>query len=116
MSSASTILSVITAIALLIAAATDFIGRRKTIELMARLGHHPGFERTLGIIKAVGALGLLIGLAVNAIGIIAALGLVIYFVLAIRAHARLGDSGRDSMPAAAFFILSALTLVTSVFA
>lgn len=116
MSSVSTVLSVVTAIALLLAAVTDFMGRRATLDLMARLGRRPGFERTLGLIKATGAVGLLIGLAIAPIGIIAAIGLVIYFVLAIRAHAQLGDSGRATLPAAAFFALSSLTLVTLLFA
>lgn len=111
----ATFLSVITALAMFVLAAYDFTNPPRVVDLMARLGHRPGFHRSLGILKALGGLGLLVGLAVEPIGVLAAIGLVVYFVLAVGAHARLRDSGAETIPAAGLFVLCALTLLTLVF-
>ena len=115
MAAAATFFSVLTALVMLGLGAYDFTNPAKVVELVHRLGHRPGFHRTLGLVKALGGLGLLVGLVIPPIGVLAALGLVVYFVLAVRAHARLGDSGAETIPAAALFILCALTLITLVF-
>jgi hypothetical protein len=44
--------------------------------------------RPLGVVLAAGALGLLVGFAVPVVGILAAAGLVLYFVCAFGAHVR----------------------------
>lgn len=115
MAAIATFLSVVTAIVMLGLGAYDFTGPQRVLELVRRLGHRPGFHRTLGLLKILGGLGLLVGLAIGWIGVLAAIGLVVYFVLAVRAHARLGDSGAETIPAAGLFILSALTLITLIF-
>ncbi|MGH3457412.1 DoxX family protein [Aeromicrobium sp.] len=46
-------------------------------------------------IKVVAAIGLVIGMWVPEIGLAACLGLVVYFVLAIGAHVRARDFGRN---------------------
>ena len=116
MSSAAVFFSVVTALVMLASGAYDFTMPQKVLDLMDRLGHRPNFVRTLGLLKILGGLGLLVGLVFGVIGVLAALGLVAYFILAIRAHAKLGDSGAETLPAAAMFILSALTLITNLFA
>ena len=45
----------------------------------------------LGILKAAGAIGLLVGIAVPQIGIAAAAGLVLFFIAAIITHLRAHD-------------------------
>ncbi len=45
----------------------------------------------LGLLLAAGALGLLAGFAVPLLGILAAVGLVLYFIGAIIAHLRVGS-------------------------
>src|SRR4051794_39642671 len=60
---------------------------------------------TLGILKAAGALGLLIGIGVPAVGIAAATGLVLFFIAAIITHLR----GHDySFGLAIVFLLLAI--------
>lgn len=115
MGTLATFLSIVTALLMFGLAAFDFSNPPYVVDLVARLGHYPGFQRTLGLVKALGGLGLLIGLSIGPIGVLAALGLVVYFVLAVRAHARLGDSGAETIPAAGFFVLCAVTLLTLVF-
>lgn len=63
----------------------------------------------LGILKAAGALGLLVGIRVPLIGIAAAAGLVLFFVAAIITHLRARD---DSLGlAVAFLLLAAAPLL-----
>lgn len=116
MGSAAVFFSVVTALVMLASGAYDFTMPQKVLILVDRLGHRPNFVRTLGLAKVMGGLGLLVGLVIGPLGILAALGLVAYFILAIRAHAKLGDSGAETLPAAAMFMLSALTLITNLFA
>ena len=115
MGAAATFLSIVTAIVMLALCAFDFSGPPRVLDLVRRLGHRPGFHRTLGLVKGLGGLGLLVGLVIGPIGVLAAIGLVVYFILAIRAHSRLGDSGAETLPAAAMFILCALTLLALIF-
>lgn len=65
----------------------------------------------LGALLGAGALGLVAGFAVPALGLLAATGLVLYFVGAIIAHLRVGDFhlGR---PAAALALAAATLAVT----
>jgi hypothetical protein len=65
------------------AAAADF-GRPNWIMVsMKRLGVSERWLTVLGSLKAAGALGVLAGIYVPAIGIAAAAGLILYFVAAI---------------------------------
>jgi hypothetical protein len=116
MSGVSVFLSLVLAIVMLGSAAMDFRGAQQIIDLVARMGRHPGFERTLGLVKILGAVGLLLGLAIPTLGILAALGLTIYFALAVRIHSGLGDTTAEMAPAIGLFALSALTLLTRLFA
>jgi hypothetical protein len=95
-------------------ASMDFRGAPQVREIMHRLQYRPGFERFLGLIKVIGALGLLIGLFAHGIGIVAAIGFLLYFALAVKAHVQLGDPVARYVPALALLALSALTLVTAL--
>jgi len=108
------ILSVVLALAMVASAVADFRGVEQIKELMHRLQYRPGFERFLGAIKLVGALGLFIGLGVSGLGIAASIGFVIYFVLAVRAHLSIGDTMKDAGPAVGLLVLSILTAVTGL--
>ena len=55
---------------------------------MAKVGVAESCITTLGILKAAGALGLLVGIGAPAVGIAAAVGLVLFFVGAIITHLR----------------------------
>ena len=75
------------------------------IRYKAKVGVSESWITTLGILKAAGALGLLIGIAVPAIGIVAAAGLVLFFIAAIITHLR----GHDySFGLAIVFLLLAI--------
>lgn len=66
----------------------------------------------LGTLLAVGALGLLVGLVVPAVGTLAAGGLVLYFLGAFGAHLRVRDHQLGLW--ATFFSLAVAALVVNV--
>ena len=72
-------------------ATLDFIRYKQILINMAKVGVSESWITILGILKAAGALGLLIGIGVPLIGIAAAVGLVLFFVAAIIAHLRARD-------------------------
>jgi DoxX-like family len=61
------------------AATLDFLRSPKILTAMARLGVPKPWPPILGILKAAGALGLLVGILVPAIGVAASVGLVLFF-------------------------------------
>ncbi len=65
----------------------------------------------IGTAYGLGFLGLLAGVAVPAVGIVAATGFVVFFVLAIGAHLRVGD--RSLGRAAVGLALASVTLVVT---
>lgn len=66
----------------------------------------------LGTLLAVGALGLLVGFAVPLLGILAAAGLVLYFIGAFIAHLRVGS--RKLAGPAVFLATAVATLALSL--
>ena len=69
----------------------------------------------IGASYGLGFLGLLVGVAVPAVGIVAATGFVLFFVLAIGAHLRAGDRSLGR-PAVGLALASATLVVTGMYA
>ena len=65
-----------------------------------------------GILLATGAVGLVLGFGVPALGVAAAVGLIAYFVCALGAHVRVHDSNVGG--AITFLLLAVAALVTDV--
>jgi len=83
--------TLVTAGANIFSAACDFVRYKQVSIAMARAGVPDSWMTTLGILKAAGALGLLVGIGVPIIGTAAAAGLVLFFVGAILIHLRARD-------------------------
>ena len=99
------IVTILAAAANIFSATCDFVRYEKVSIAMAKAGVPESWMTTLGILKAVGALGLLVGIRVPVIGMAAALGLILFFVGAIITHLR----GRDySLGLAIVFLLLAM--------
>ncbi len=111
----ATILSIITALVVGGSGVYDFMNPPQTVQLMHDLGYKPGFHRTLGIIKLAGAIGLLLGLQALNLGLLASIGLVAYFGLAVRAHRKLAHETNEFIPAIALLALSAITFLALLF-
>lgn len=73
------------------AAVANLTGHRYPREEAHRLGVPHGWIPVLGTLLGAGAIGLLVGPFVPAVGLAASGGLVLYFTGALAAHLRVGD-------------------------
>lgn len=94
------------------AAVANFIGHRYPKAVADRLGVPRSWMLPLGTLLAAGALGLLVGIAVPVLGVLAACGLVLYFLGALAAHLRVRD--RDLGGWALYFALAVAALAVNV--
>ena len=94
------------------AAALNFVGAESVKVVADRVQISRGWMVPLGTLLACGAVGLLTGFAVPALGRAAATGLVLYFICAVSAHLRVGD--RQIGGAVFFLLLAAAALTTDV--
>jgi len=74
------------------------------------IGVPPSWLPLLAGVEFVGAAGLIIGLFVPVIGIAASIGVILYFVGAVIAHVRAGDSTIAAPAFLAFMAVGALIL------
>jgi DoxX-like family len=112
MSAAYIIVTVVAAAANVYAATNDFIRPKWLLGNMSKLGVPESWLPILGVLKAAGALGLLIGIGVPQIGIAAASGLTLFIVGAVITHLRAHDLSLGNGVPAVFlvFVLAALVL------
>jgi hypothetical protein len=92
------------------AAGLDFAGAESVKAVADRVQVSSRWMVPLGTLLASGAVGLLAGIAVPALGTAAAIGLVLYFICAVTAHVRARDR---QMGAAVFFLLLAVAALTT---
>src|SRR5438132_10614886 len=85
------VVTLLAAAANIFSATLDFIRFKPILINMARVGVSESWITTLGTLKAAGALGLLVGIAMPLIGVAAAGGLILFFVGAIITHLRAHD-------------------------
>ncbi len=106
------VITILAALANGYAASLNFV-RAESVKLVAdRVQVARRWMVPLGIVLASGAVGLLTGFAVPALGEAAAIGLVLYFICAVSAHLRVRD--REIGGAAFFLLLAAVALTTDV--
>jgi hypothetical protein len=106
---------VITVVAALLygyAAVLNFVGAESVKVVADRVQVSQKWMIPFGVLLASGAVGLVIGLVVPALGIAAAIGLVLYFICAMSAHIRVHDRGIGG--AAAFFVLALAVLAVNI--
>jgi len=103
------IVVVLAAAANIFSATCDFVRYKQVAIAMARAGVSESWMTPLGILKAAGALGLLVGIGVPLIGTAAAIGLILFFVGAILTHLRAHDHSFGL--AVVFLVLAVAALV-----
>ena len=94
------------------AAGLDFAGAESVKLVADRVRVSRRWMVPLGTLLASGAVGLLAGIAVPALGTAAAIGLILYFICAVTAHVRVGD--RQVGAAVFFLLLAAAALATEL--
>jgi amino acid transporter len=92
------------------AACLNFAGAESVKVVADRVRVSRRWMVPLGAVLACGAVGLLTGLVVPALGTAAAVGLVLYFICALTAHLRVRDRG---VGGAVFFLLLAAAALTT---
>jgi hypothetical protein len=90
-------------------AVCDFIRYKPIVTAMEKAKVPVSWLFTLGLLKAAGALGLLVGFVVPFIGTAAAAGIVLFYVGAIITHLRVRDY---SFGLAAVFLLLSVAALT----
>ena len=97
-------LSIALALLFLAAAAGKLTG------MTQQMGDHLGVSvrlwRAIGVLELAGAVGVLVGIAVEELGLAAAGGLLLTSVGAIVAHAKAGDPPKALVPASIGLVLS----------
>lgn len=107
------VVTILVASAHVFAATVDFIRPQWLLATMSKIGVQESWLPILGILKAAGALGLLIGIRVPLIGIAAASGLTLFFVGAVITHLR---ARNYSLATPFVFLLAAAgTLVLKIY-
>ena len=79
-------------------ATLDFLRHEFVLQNMARVRVKRSWLYPLGTLKLAGAVGLLVGIAVPALGVAAAIGLVLFFIGAIVTHVRAQDYSSIPFP------------------
>lgn len=95
------------------AATNDFIRPGWLLLGMTKLGVPESWLNKLGLLKAAGAVGLLVGIGVPMVGTAAAVGLSLFFVAAILTHLRARDYSFG--PAVGFLVLAVASLVLGLY-
>jgi hypothetical protein len=106
------VITILAALANGYAASLNFVGAESVKVVADRVRVRQRWMIPFGTLLAAGAVGLLAGFAVPALGTAAAIGLVLYFVCAVTAHLRVRD--RQLGGAVFFLFLAAAALATGV--
>jgi DoxX-like protein len=99
MFAAAAIVSSLLAALLAFSAIRKLSHRPEVVATYTRVGVPEGKLDYLALILLAGAAGLVVGLFWGPLGVAAAAGLVVYFLLAIAAHIRAGDAVHLATPA-----------------
>ncbi len=106
------VVTILLAVALLGSAVAKFTRSQRVVTQLTGLGVPISWFPLLGAAEAAGGAGLLVGLALPAIGIAAAAGVTIYFAGAVATHIRAGDS--TIAPPAALGLMAVVSLLLRV--
>jgi hypothetical protein len=118
MSVAYIVVAVVVAFMLAMSARQKVVRDPRAVEI---IGHVVGiplrYFAVLASLEIAGAIGLLIGIAVPALGVAAGIGLVCYFVGAVGSHVRVHDLETDHLfPAVLMLVVSGAVLALRLLA
>lgn len=106
------IVGILLALALSASATLTFTRNEAVTTSMTKVGVPVSWLPGLASLKAAGAVGLVVGLAVPVIGVAAAVGVVLYFIGAVVTHVRAKDF--EIAPPAVLALLAVAALVLRV--
>jgi DoxX-like family len=88
-----------------------FTGSKESRERAEHLRISPGLQRMIGTLEILAAIGLLAGLAVWPLGIMASAGLVLLMIGAVITHVRAGDGLPKFAPAIVLGVIALAELI-----
>jgi uncharacterized membrane protein YphA (DoxX/SURF4 family) len=84
---------------------------RIPVEVLTRVGVPAERIPVLGALQVLGGLGVVLGIWVPVLGVLAALSLTLYYLGAIFAHLRIKDTVSGMAPALFLFVIALITTV-----
>ncbi len=114
MSTPAAVVTVLTALLFLAAAAMKLTGQERSLATRDRLGVAPGQWQLIGVLEVAGALGALAGFVSVPLGIAATAGLVLTSLGAIASHVRVKDPLSEAGFAWLALVLSTAALVLQI--
>lgn len=111
MDTLSTVLAIVTGALFLVTGGVKVLGVRQSLEIRDHFGMSPGLWRIVGTLETAGAVGVLIGIGVPALGVAAAVGLMALMLGAIVNRLKVKDS---ALLIAGDVIVLALVVVTGI--
>jgi DoxX-like protein len=106
------LVTILAALAYSYAACLNFVGAESVKVVADKVRVSQKWMIPFGLLLASGAVGLLIGFAVQVLGMAAAIGLVVYFICALGAHIRVRD--RQIGGALSFLVLAVAALLAGL--
>lgn len=103
--------AVVLAVAFAAAGAGKLAGSARVTEVMEHVGVRPPLRGAIGVLEVVAAVGLLIGLWVEWLGVLTSIALVLLMAGAIVFHLRVDDRTRRIVAPAVLLALSLLELI-----
>jgi uncharacterized membrane protein YphA (DoxX/SURF4 family) len=79
--------------------------------VLESLGVSPGLQKTVGTLEVLGAIGVVVGLWLQPLGIAAAIGLVLMMIGALIFHLKARDTFKGSVGAVVLLVLAAVVLI-----
>jgi len=107
MTIATIILSVLLGLAFIGAGVGKLRRSEPVTGTLEELGVTPGLQRTIGVLETLGGIGVVAGLAVQPLGILAAIGLVLMMIGAVAFHVRARDTAKNTVGALVLLVFSA---------
>lgn len=99
MNTMTTVFAVVLSLIAIVSAMGKLRKMPQVMESMTHVGVKPNQIPQLAYLEILGALGLLIGIAVPLLGLVSAIALMLYFLGAVVAHLRVKDKFKDFGPA-----------------
>jgi hypothetical protein len=81
------------------------------VEVLTRVGVAPARIPLLGTLQILGALGVVVGIWMPVLGMLATLCLTLYYLGAMFSHLRIKDTAAGTAPATALFVVALVTTV-----
>ena len=114
METLASVLAIVLALICVASAVMDFIKHPKVVQTMSELGIATNRLVVLGIIKAAGAGGLVVGLSTDWMAIVSGVCLVAYFLIATATHVRVKHGLANTAPALVLTAIASLYLLLTL--